>query len=394
MNKIIEIFVHGVPKGHEIWGAKEYDRLYLESFYSNKQNVDPQLQIDIIKHGTESSYYYTYLKCVNILDKDNRAGSYFGITIKLNALYNDLFNIYCILDASYHKYIVNYILKTDNVSTKYIIDDFEHINDQLKNLENVIKHYLSVFSTDSDFETLNIISSTEKSDIKRVNLLDCKNPDVLKYLKDKQSISLSPAYQSLKLLDYIRKSEEDKILTQNQLKKEKEKIVAAFENAKKELDLINNKLNNSNKQLEIEKDNSKKLRNEISNYGNYANQLNQLKQIIQNIDIELINCQNELTSIKQFLSRNTNKKIAPENNKNISNDDIIKSNTFKSINRYLPITNTVLILLILILSFFIIFRLISYNTSIDTKSNIKNVQKHTLKQNVNLPNLFNLSDNN
>ena len=128
----LNLFVHGVPKGQKIWGPQEEDRIFLESFYSRKPSVEAQLQVDIVKIGGGLNCYYTYLRGGNILDKDNRQGSYFALTVRVNAFYNDLFNMFNILDATYHKSILRNILISDESSTRFIVDDFQQSDKKIQ----------------------------------------------------------------------------------------------------------------------------------------------------------------------------------------------------------------------------------------------------------------------
>ena len=127
----LNLFVHGVPKGQKIWGPQEEDRIFLESFYSRKPSVEAQLQVDVFQIGGNLNCYYTYLRGGNILDKDNRQGSYFALTVRVNAFYNDLFNMFNILDATYNKYILRTILTCDESSTRFIVDDFQQSEKKL-----------------------------------------------------------------------------------------------------------------------------------------------------------------------------------------------------------------------------------------------------------------------
>ncbi|MEY3738880.1 MAG: hypothetical protein RL544_1658, partial [Bacteroidota bacterium] len=94
MDLKLNLFVHGVPKGQKIWGPQEEDRNFIESFYSQKSDLSAQLKIDVMKIGSDAYCYYTYLRGSNILDIDNRPGSYFALTIRINACYIDLKNMY------------------------------------------------------------------------------------------------------------------------------------------------------------------------------------------------------------------------------------------------------------------------------------------------------------
>jgi len=228
MDLKLNLFVHGVPKGQKIWGPQEEDRNFIESFYSQKSDLSAQLKIDVMKIGSDAYCYYTYLRGSNILDIDNRPGSYFALTIRINACYIDLKNMYNILDVSFQKFILGKILTSNESSSKYIVADFQQCDDTLKSLEKEIINYLSSFSNSSDFINLDNFITNSKLACQNVNLLECTNKNVLTYIKEKGSLSVSPFHPSSQFLEYTRKKEEEfekiKLEAQKQIVEEKKKI--------------------------------------------------------------------------------------------------------------------------------------------------------------------------
>ena len=113
MNYDIKSYVHGVPKGQKLWGAGDADSLYLKNFY--RQFSSPALMLVEVKKFDKDVYtYYTYCRSGNITANDGRAGSYFAITLRINHYYQDIKNIYNLLDAAYNKFIVGTILKVSS----------------------------------------------------------------------------------------------------------------------------------------------------------------------------------------------------------------------------------------------------------------------------------------
>lgn len=253
----LDLFVHGVPKGQKIWGPQEEDRIFIESFYSQKSNIDVQLKIDVMKIGVDTYCYYTYIRGGNMLDTDNRQGSYFALTIRANAFYNDLFKMYSILDSSYQTFIIDKILATNESSTKYLIDDFQQCEDGLKELEKQIINYLSTFSNSSNFINLDKFATNSKLASLNLNLLECNNKNVLTYIKEKGSLSVSPFHPSKQFSEYIRKQEEEveklKLEVQKQIGEEKRKSEQQIQSLKAEYSNTDKKISELNKQVEIEK---------------------------------------------------------------------------------------------------------------------------------------------
>ena len=260
----LNLFVHGVPKGQKIWGPQEEDRIFLESFYSQKSDLSAQLKIDVMKIGSDAYCYYTYLRGGNILDIDNRPGSYFAITIRINACYTDFSNIYNILHTSYKKFILGKILTSNESSSKYLVADFQQCDDTLKSLEKEIINYLSSFSNNSDFVNLDNFVTNSKIASQNINLSECNNKNVLTYIKEKGSVSVSPIHPSNQFLEYTRKKDEEveklKLEAQKQIALEKGKSEQQIQSLKAEYLTVDKKIADLNRQVEIEKSNTISLK--------------------------------------------------------------------------------------------------------------------------------------
>jgi len=256
----LNLFVHGVPKGQKIWGPQEEDRNFIESFYSQKSDLSAQLKIDVMKMGKDLYCYFTYLRGGNILDIDNRPGSYFAITIRINACYIDLSNIYNILHTSYKKFILGKILTSNESSSKYLVADFQQCDDTLKSLEKEIINYLSSFSNNSDFVNLDNFVTNSKIASQNINLSECNNKNVLTYIKEKGSVSVSPIHPSNQFLEYTRKKDEEveklKLEAQKQIALEKGKSEQQIQSLKAEYSTADKKIADLNRQVEIEKSNA------------------------------------------------------------------------------------------------------------------------------------------
>jgi hypothetical protein len=267
MDLKLNLFVHGVPKGQKIWGPQEEDRNFIESFYSQKSNLSSQLKIDVMKMGKDLYCYFTYLRGGNILDIDNRPGSYFAITIRINAYYNDLLNMYNILDASFQKFILGKILTSNESSSKYLIDDFQQCDDTFKSLEKDIINYLSSFSNSSDFINSDNFITNSKLACQNINLLECTNKNILAYIKEKGSISVSPYHPSRQFIEYTRKKEEEfeklKLEAQKRVGEEKRKSEQEIQSLKAEYSTVDKKMADLNRQVETERSNTISLKQKL-----------------------------------------------------------------------------------------------------------------------------------
>jgi hypothetical protein len=313
----LNLFVHGVPKGQKIWGPQEDDRIYIESIYGRKTNVEVQLLVDIIQFKGNVNCYYTYYRSGNILDNDGRAGSYFALTVRSSEYYTDLVNIYNILDAAYHKFVLGTIIKSDGSVTKFITQDFDQVDKQLQDVEKEIIHYLSSFSIGSDVIGLNGFMANAKLEAVNVNLLECNSKNLLTHVKKNGNVSVSPLYPTTQVAELTKRKNEEIESIKSQLQRQismvqneaAQKINEASEGKQKSIEAIkrefasaDNTIADLKKQLETEKSSIstltselKKHKEELKNYESTKHELDSKKQ-------ELDNANRILSSIKQSFS--------------------------------------------------------------------------------------------
>lgn len=349
MDLKLNLFVHGVPKGQKIWGPQEEDRNFIESFYSQKSDLSAQLKIDVMKIGSDAYCYYTYLRGSNILDIDNRPGSYFALTIRINACYIDLKNMYNILDVSFQKFILGKILTSNESSSKYIVADFQQCDDTLKSLEKEIINYLSSFSNSSDFINLDNFITNSKLACQNVNLLECTNKNVLNYIKEKGSVSVSPIHPSKQFSDYVRKKEEEfekiKLEAQKHIGEEKRKSEQQIQSLKAEYSTTDKKISELNKQVEIEKSNAVSF-----------------KQKFESKEQECIRIQNSVNAAKLNEA---------DNRLNSGNDKQVDTKKTNVVNNYFLLTTVLVTLLTLLVLVFFSVKHSSDDEKINTEINSK-----------------------
>lgn len=212
----IDVFVHGVPNGFRYWGNGA-DKDYCEVLYSN--NTDEiKFLIQTRKSEGKTYSYYNYLVCKNVVAHDGRGGSYFGLSLRINAFYKDVLNIYRLLDMLYNTYIVGDILQPLQGKIKYSVPDFAPISSKLENVEKEVIHYFGKTKPDSYMSLQGF--PTISGQCFAYNLLDCTSEIILAAVKQNGIAAISPYYE--------RKSEQD-------LKKKCEEEV---KNAKKQCELI------------------------------------------------------------------------------------------------------------------------------------------------------------
>lgn len=278
----LKIYIHGIPYGFKYNGSKEDYDVFFQRYYKKLRNIN-EMRIEVIPMGKETYYYYSYILGKNIFDRQNdRPGSYFGITVRLDHYYKRAVNLYYLLDSFFHSYLDGRILEYRDFSYKFLTEDFNKINFQ-SDLEKLIS---MTFSSD-DLLTIEV---KRQNDYERINISDADDDFVLKSLMTKGEVSISQSYPS--------KSTE-KILSQKnaeieQLKYEAERLVNRIKLEKKtEIDKIN----------ETYKDADITIRNQTSKIESYSKQVNDLNLKVASCDKLLKAKDDQINSAEQKIEK-------------------------------------------------------------------------------------------
>ena len=196
MSLNINLYVHGVPMGQKVWGPKGDDHIYMSSFYGPKWDVPEVMKVEVMTFGGNTYCYYSFVKGQKVFDYQGRAGSYFALTLRINAFYTDIQNLYGILKAAYDKMCVGLCISESEGSVKYLCSDFHSINANLKEIENHILKYISEFSIGDDILSIDRLVVGENGSIKSVNLHECTRLFAVEQIRQSGKLMVSPYYLS------------------------------------------------------------------------------------------------------------------------------------------------------------------------------------------------------
>ncbi len=190
----ISLFVHGVPMGQKIWGPKGDDQRYMSSFYGPRWDSPAVMKVEVMTFGGVTNCYYSFVKGQNVCDSQGRAGSYFALTLRINAFYVDVQNIYNILKAAYEKMCVGLCVQDTGAMAKYLVADFQSIDSKLKDIENHIVSYIGEFSVNEDIVSLSGFPTISQGTSQHVNLHECSKAVALDCVKKGGKIMVSPYF--------------------------------------------------------------------------------------------------------------------------------------------------------------------------------------------------------
>lgn len=336
----VEIFIHGTPYGESFWG-KEEDRMFFGSFYTQTCSDEVKFLIQTRLTKGKGYCYYSYLLYKNVIESGGRAGSYFGLTIRMDAYCKDFMRVYKILDMVFSAHVLNKVLKPLTGGYKYIVSDFPG---SLELMDKIGKGALELIwatfeKTPEDFCSFNGFS-TNKTYRNSANLYEITADAVENLLRQDGAIALSPYYQTSKELQAERKYQEKLQVVKNQYEeilrknvKEKDdalkKVNAAFSSERSKCESLQEDQLEKNELIKKKDDEILNLKKQLGKAG----QVSITSEKIESIKVPII----ELAAV---LGGKPKPSESPRPQKALSRVKVIKG--------LIPFVNFVLLLVVLV----------------------------------------------
>lgn len=325
----ISLFVHGVPMGQKMWGPKGDDLRYLSTFYGPKWESPEVMKVEVMTFGGVTNCYYSFVKGQNVCDSQGRAGSYFALTLRINAFYVDVQNMYNILKAAYEKMCVGLCVQDTGAMIKYLVADFQSIDSKLKDIENHIVNYIGEFSINEDLVSLLGFSAISQGASLNVNLHECMKNVALDCLKKAGKIMVSPYFLSASSaktvekykaeIDMVRQKARQEIQLQQRTSQEKiasmtqesqAKMLTVKQQAEEKLRLCEQRSQQQIAQANAE--NNRRMQELKQNYSAVDEKLDALNQRNKELENEVTELKGN--SINVFPTRYTPKKSVVDRN--------------------------------------------------------------------------------
>lgn len=260
-----DIYIHGTPRGHQIWGS-ENSRDYIKTFYNHDYQATEKafLQIDIC----EGNSFYTYVRQQNIFDKEGRPQAFFALTIGFHKAYcTNVYKLYQLFDVVYNKVCIGSILQQVNNTERFAVEDLTLArtgsNKAVETIEAVftqklnelIVPFLQKLSNDNTFDKTKKIFSLSEVD----------SPLFFDSFK-KHSLIVSPSKQPAMLAyDTIYDDLKQILAQKNELSSSNAQLKFELESMSHENHSLSNELQNATALAEQKyKDKIKKLQDELT----------------------------------------------------------------------------------------------------------------------------------
>ena len=368
----INLYVHGVPMGQKTWGVLSEDDKFIGNFYSPKWPAKELMQVDIMKCKGKVYSYYTFVKGQNVMGYDNRTGSYFALTIRMDAYYADLQNMYKILSAAYEKMCVGSLVQKQGEGIKFIVQDFAVMDAELKRIENHIISYIGEFSNNKDLISFSGFKTNSLLAVQTENLLECDNVKALNTVKSTGKISVSPYYPSKEVKELISKNEDE---MQKLRQMTSQQINEAHEKASQQIRNIESKANED--MASVRRQASEEMTRLKAQYSTIDKQMYELEQKLEQEKLRTKQLQKENKELTTSLKQAKDNVSTPHVNDDCNNNPHQGFDNKRSgiLSSTLPFLNT---LIIVGVASFLIWKTPSDNSQELTKisANIAEIKDH------------------
>lgn len=252
----INLYVHGVPEGKKTWGVLEEDKQYISNLYRAEWPAKEQMLVDIINMSGKTYCFYNFIVGQNVTGFDNRPGAYFALTLRMDAYYADLQNMYKILSAAFNKMCVGKYLKADGGYCQYTVREFTSFNAELKHMEEQIVNYISEFSNINDILPLGSFKANGQQEAAKENIQECDRLTATNIVKATGKIMVSPSFPSKEMAKILANKETEmrnlQQMTSSQIAETKSKATMQIDEMRKQFEEKNSNVDRQIQRLETQ----------------------------------------------------------------------------------------------------------------------------------------------
>lgn len=299
----VDLILHGVPNGQDIWGVSN-DTHYISTFYVQKDERE-YLSIGIRKVDGKPYCYYNFLKYNGVTASDERAGAYIGITLRFDAYYKDILNVYQLCEIVYNNLLDTIFIKNGG-NVKFKIAKFVEAENELVEIKKKLFNLINLSATAKDFMPINDSFFSNDSKTVKAFLLDCTPDNVMQAIVKYGKVEISKYHPSVNEAKKLRGVEERYIATIAQKDKDLQNANLQIEDLRLERNRLQNEL--EDKKSEIKELNRLVTEKEeaIKNNENALSEVDSYIQKCNEFQIELDNARSENEQLRSLISKMEN----------------------------------------------------------------------------------------
>ena len=211
-----------------------------------------------------------------MLASDGRAGSYFGLTIRLDCYYKDFKHFFYILDLVFQKNILGDILNRKGDGFQYKVSKFADA--KISDIESCIVNLIENCFEKEKVSTLSNVAESKTS--VKSNIYDASEQKVKDAIQKGTIVSLSPYFPTKGQIEKEKNYEKQKVSLQTELENQKANEIYNIEMVKKQKDKEKtNEVDELKKQISSLKESNSSLSNQVSNL---ISTLTHIRQLLSN----------------------------------------------------------------------------------------------------------------
>lgn len=346
----VDIYIHGVPNGQRIWGTGGDDQI-INQFYGAGGEEQTRFLAEARKSGGQNYCYYSILKYKNVIAENGRAGSYFGLTIRMDMVCTKVKAMFQILDMIYNNAISGKFLKKDGERLQYIVSDFKEKENLCKSIIGKLMTMLDQSVDANDF--VNITPSMLNGrNTPKLNIAEYTSETAFASINQNGGIAVSSEYPSVQLSTYIKKKDAEvnaiKLQSQQDISRIQQKASQDLQEQERK---SNAALQQTQQQAQREIEQTK------AKYSDVDRKLQAYDQQVKQMDRSTRELQSKIKQLQKTVEErdHTIKKLGNTSHGNPSYNTTMRTSGFieKLATQVLPFVNLLIVITVLVAMCFI-----------------------------------------
>lgn len=341
----VDIYIHGVPNGQHVWGTGGDDQV-INQFYGAGSEEQTKFLAEVRKSGGQNYCYYSLLKYKNVIAENGRAGSYFGLTIRMDMVCTKVKTMFQILELIYNNSILGKLIKKEGERLQYIVSDFKEKDSHCKSIEGKLITMLDQSVEGNDFVSITP-SMLNGRNCPRLNIAEYTSETAFASISQNGSVAVSPEYPSVQLASYIKKKDAEVTTIKQQSQQD---IARIQQQASMNLQEQERKSNAALQQAQREIEQTK------AKYSDVDRKLQVYDQQVKQMDKSNRELQGRIRQLQQSVEErdNTIARLRNTSHGNSSSNTTVRTPSFmeKFATQVLPFVNLLIVIAVLVVMYF------------------------------------------
>ena len=192
----VELIISGTPEGQDYYGPEE-SRQYMSTMYTT--SADNKLMVEVRKEENGKVYCYNnYLVYKDVLGVGGRPGSYFCLSLRMDAYCTAIQSMYRLLDVAYHNYVKQALLKVAGNKVQYKAANFKDLTNEIESLQNFVYSNIQRSFSENDCVGLQGFQLSNGQNV-QANLYDYPDQSLMACVQKGARLHVSPTFQTIQL---------------------------------------------------------------------------------------------------------------------------------------------------------------------------------------------------